>query len=100
MTADQYDIPHFLTEYFILLTEEELSTLVKAKNRDDYQPEFKRFLYTTKRLKELRQLAFPSGANLWTPPQLTLEEDGTVIDMASQRPRGRIDAHPLPARPG
>ncbi|MBN1841079.1 MAG: hypothetical protein JW883_02215 [Deltaproteobacteria bacterium] len=90
---------HFSSEYFILLTEDELSALVKAKNRDDFQPELKEFLYAAKRLKQLRQLPFDSGIEEWVAPQLILKDGGEVFDKI-QRRRGHREVHPLPARPG
>lgn len=90
---------HFSSEYFILLTEQELSALVKAKNRDDFQPELRNFLYATKRLKGLRQLAFHSGSHDWIAPELILEDNSNVFDK-TQRRRGHREVYPLPAKPG
>ena len=90
---------HFSLEYFILLTEDELYTLVTAKNRDDFQPELKGFLYATKRLKELRQLAFASGLHEWIPPVLMLNESSEIVDNKSKI-RGHRVVIPLPPRPG
>jgi hypothetical protein len=90
---------NFQPEYFILLTDSELSGLVSAQNRNDYQPGLKAYLSSSRRLKELRRLAFPTENTIWKPPVLTGTGSGEIID-AESRVRGRKEVLPLPARPG
>ncbi len=90
---------HFQSEYFILLTSEELKSLVKAQNRDDYLPDLKLFLQQTKNLKLLRQLNFEPNGLQWTSPSFSENENGEIFDRFSNR-RGYRKILPLPARPG
>ncbi len=89
----------FHTEHFILLTNTELEQLVSAKNRDDFQPGLKSFLYATRKLKELRHLAFPSDNHNWIAPVMSLKENGEIHDHEGNV-RGKHHIIPLPTRPG
>ncbi len=89
----------FSSEYFILLTDTELNQLVTAKNRDDFQPDLKGFLYATRKLKELRLLSFTSKDHEWNPPELSLH-DGKEIKDSKGNVRGFQEVMLLPARPG
>ncbi|MBF0510171.1 MAG: hypothetical protein HQK57_14755, partial [Deltaproteobacteria bacterium] len=105
----------FPIEYFILLTKEELSHLVKAKNRNSFKPSLKRFLQVTGNLKAIRQLAITEFADApeWYPPliqtaPLIIDDSHsdfsngrirhTLID-ATGGPRGVREILPLPPRP-
>lgn len=88
----------FQTEHFILLTDEELTALVSSKNREDYEPDLKCFLYATGNLKGLRRLSFEPENKRWASPLLRYA-DKTIIDQ-DERVRGyRQTIHP-PLRPG
>ncbi|GLI35440.1 hypothetical protein [Desulforhabdus amnigena] len=89
----------FLSEYFVLLSDFELSALVSAKNRDAFQPELKTYLNASRKLKELRRLSFAPELVEWKPPVFSEEGDGTVKDDTGKI-RGKYAIFPLPARPG
>ena len=71
----------FQTEHLILLTEEELTALVSSKNRDDYEPDLKYFLYATKDLKRLRLLSLDKNISTWNPPNFKTLETSEVIGL-------------------
>lgn len=87
-------------EYFVFLSEDELRNLAGAKNREDYQPELGAFLSATKKLSERRRLMLPSSDHVWGSPRLTLDQNGTVVDVNSQMIRAHTYRYPLPERPG
>lgn len=89
----------FQEEYFILLTEEELKSLVSAQNRMDYHPALKGFLYARGKLNLLRRLAWESDDNEWCPPDLNLSLTGEIFDQENHL-RGYRKTIRLPARPG
>jgi len=88
----------FQTEHLILLTEEELTALVSSKNRDDYEPDLKYFLYATGNLKGLRRLSLQPEEKHWGPPALK-PKDHAIVDQ-DECIRGYRNAMHLPPKPG
>lgn len=89
----------FNPDFFILLRDKELESLVSAKNREDFQPDLKAFLYSTRNLKALRNYGLNDCRKQWTAPVFVENEKGEISDNEGNL-RGYRQSIPLPVRPG
>ncbi len=89
----------FVPEHVILLTDDELQGLVSARNRADYQPELKAFLYATRKMRMLRRLSYEPNGDEWGMAPFTVSGDGGILD-SDGAVRGHRREMELPARPG
>ena len=89
----------FQTEYFILLDDEELKSLVTARNREYFQPELEYFLKATGKLQMLRILSFETKDHEWNPPFFYENRNNEIVDQNGKL-CGRKQILPLSTRPG